>query len=83
MHNWIDRWQKRQRELAEGVDADLIHANRRRSRLALGAGVFGFLLLVIDEKLHLPTVLRTVLGTVAVGCLLLSIRVGRKPSTRS
>jgi len=77
MHSWLDRWQKRQRELAEGVDADLIQANRRRSALALGVFVFGFLLVVIDAKLHLPTVLRTVLGTVAVVCLLVGGLVGK------
>jgi hypothetical protein len=77
MHSWIDRWRKRQRELAKGVDADLIQANRRRSRLAFGVFVVGFFLLLIDAKLHLPTVLRTVLRTGAVVCLLVGVLVGK------
>lgn len=77
MHSWIERWQKRQRELSEGVDTDLMQANRRRSRLAFGVFVFGFSLFVIDAKLHLPTVLRTVLATVAVICLLVGGLVGK------
>jgi len=31
---WLTRWQDRQRELAAGVDADLVEANRKRWKLS-------------------------------------------------
>ena len=77
MYSWIDRWQQRQCELAEGVDADLMRANRRRSRLAFGLFVFGFVLVLINAKLHLPTMLRAVLGPVGVICILIGVLVGK------
>ena len=39
MWNWIHRWQQRQRDLQQGVDADLVQSNRRRWKLC--ACLFG------------------------------------------
>jgi hypothetical protein len=45
MLGWLERWQQRDRELREGVDADLVRDNRRRWKHAfylLGCGLFLF-----------------------------------------
>ena len=56
----------RQRELAEGADADLVQANRRRFRFAYGLIGLAFGLGLLDARLHLPHVLDIVLGCAAV-----------------
>jgi hypothetical protein len=74
MSGWLERWQTRQRELAEGADADLQQANRRRFRVAFGLIGLAFVLGLLDARLHLPydvhIVLRcaaTVSGLVGLG----------------
>jgi hypothetical protein len=51
---WVERYQKRRRELAEGVDADLVQANRRRFRAAFGLVCIAVVLVLLDAKLRLP-----------------------------
>ena len=57
MPGWVERWQKRRRELAEGADADLIQSNRRRFRVAFGLIGLAFVLGLIDAKFHFPAML--------------------------
>jgi hypothetical protein len=52
MSSWWQRWERRQNELAQGVDADLVRDNRRRYRLALGLLGFGFLLNLLMAKMY-------------------------------
>lgn len=70
MAGWLARWEKRRQELAEGVDADLMQANRRKFRVAyslFGAALAVFLL---REKIDLPSILEKGLavGGAASGC---------------
>ena len=55
MPSWLERWHKRQRELAQGADADLMRANRRRFRVALGLIGGGLALGAFGRGLHLPS----------------------------
>jgi hypothetical protein len=77
MPSWGERWQKRQSELAEGADADLVHANRRRLRLALCLIGLAFAVTAIDAKVHLPKVVDLALRIVAVSCFVVGIVMGR------
>lgn len=54
---WVERWQKRRRELAEGADADLMQSNRRRFRVAFSLIGLAFVLGLIDAKFRLPAIL--------------------------
>ena len=65
MSGWLERWRNRQRELAEGADADLVQANRRRFRVAFGLIGLAFVLGLLDARLHLPHVLNVVLRCAA------------------
>jgi hypothetical protein len=58
MSSLFERWRQRQRDLDRGVDADLVHDNRNRYRLAFGLIGFGFLLGLLNAKVHLPSRLR-------------------------
>lgn len=77
MPSWVERWQKRQRELASGVDADLVLANRRRFKLAFGLLVLSFGLVWLDTALRLPNSWDIVLGTTAVICFVVAFLTGR------
>jgi hypothetical protein len=57
MTGWVERWQKRRRDLAEGADADLMQSNRRRFRVAFSLIGFAFVTGLIDAKFRLPTTL--------------------------
>ncbi len=48
MPNWWERKAQRERDLAEGVDADLVSANRRRWTLGYKLFAIGALLLATD-----------------------------------
>lgn len=65
MSGWLERVQKRKRELADGADADLLQANRNRFRL--GMGLFGFALLLgaLDARLRLPITIDRVVRVIA------------------
>jgi len=53
---WFTRWRERQRELAAGVDADLVQANRQRWKLSLSLWALLFVLLGIQAKIKLPAI---------------------------
>jgi heme A synthase len=65
MSGWLERWRNRQRELADGVDAELVQANRRRFRVAFGLIGLAFVVGLLDARLHLPHVLDVVLRCAA------------------
>jgi hypothetical protein len=50
MSGWWERWQRRQCELTQGVDADLVRDNRRRYKLALGLLAFGLSLIFLNAE---------------------------------
>jgi hypothetical protein len=62
MPNWWAR--KAQRELAEGVDADLVSANRKRWTLGSKLFVVGALLLAIDWLWRLPRWVHLVVASI-------------------
>jgi hypothetical protein len=71
MTNWLKRFQERQRELAHGVDADLVKINRRRFRRGLFLLAFGCLLGFVGPKVHLSLLLRAATAVVfGISCLI-------------
>jgi hypothetical protein len=65
MSGWVERWRNRHRELANGVDAELVQANRRRFRVAFALIGLAFVVGLLDARLHLPHVLDVVLRCAA------------------
>lgn len=61
MRGWWQRWSQRQRDLARGVDADLVRENGKRYKVAVGLIVLGLLLALLGGKLHTASVLHWVL----------------------
>jgi hypothetical protein len=66
--NWWDRWRRRQNQLAQGVDANLVRENQKRYRFAFGLLTFGFALSLLISKTHLQVALRSVVSVVATVC---------------
>lgn len=50
MLHWFERRRQRQRELRQGVDADLVRANRKRWKLAGALLACFFLLTIVQDK---------------------------------
>jgi hypothetical protein len=65
MSSWLVRWRHRQRDLAQGADADLVRDNRNRYRLAFGLMGFGFLLSLLDTEVKIPNALRLIIVCMA------------------
>lgn len=75
MSGWFARWQKRQFELGQGADADLVQANRQRWRIASGLIGLAVLLVLLCDKVQLPAILEKTLAitggiSAAVGIVL-------------
>ena len=66
MAGWLERWQERQIELAEGADADLVQANRRKVRIAFGLIGLAVLLVLTSAKIQLPHKLDLVFRIIAI-----------------
>jgi hypothetical protein len=81
MSSWLERWRQRQRELACGVDADLVRDNNRRYKLAGGLIGLGFLLVLVGLKAHvsgvLPMILTTMGGALVIAGWFLAIWANR------
>jgi hypothetical protein len=69
MLEWFRRQQKRQADLANGADADLVLDNRNRSRLALYLIGFAILLRVIEAKVHFVGVWHTIVVATTLALL--------------
>ena len=61
MWNWLERHLQRKLELQQGVDADLVRANRRRWRLCWSLFGLSFLLIGIQAKLRMSEPLQNVM----------------------
>jgi len=70
MSSWFERWRQRQRDLTQGVDADLIRDNRNRYRLAFGLIGFGFLLGLLDARIRIPSMVRLIVVGMAGASLI-------------
>jgi hypothetical protein len=66
---YLKRWQQRQRELAQGADADLVRENRKRGRFGFGLLAFSFIFAACTSKMQLPHLLRTIIGGSAIASL--------------
>jgi hypothetical protein len=66
MISWFERWRRRQRDLTQGVDADLVRDNRNRYRLALGLIGFAFLLGLLGSRVHIPSTLHSIVVGIAI-----------------
>jgi hypothetical protein len=69
MWDWLERWQQRQHELQQGVDADLVRANRRRWKLSWSLFAASFLLIGIQAKVNLSNAWREVALCLFMACL--------------
>ena len=65
--SWFERWRRRQYELAQGGDADLVRDNRKRYRLAFSLLGFAILLSLLVSKVDLGKQLSLVMSVVAAG----------------
>lgn len=70
--SWLQRYQQRQRDLARGVDADLVRDNRNRLRWAAYLGC-ALALPPIAHILSLPETLRIAADMIAIPCLIAGI----------
>jgi protein-S-isoprenylcysteine O-methyltransferase Ste14 len=53
MLRWLERWQQRDRELREGVDADLVRDNRKRWKRAFCLITCGLFLFGVQSVIKL------------------------------
>jgi hypothetical protein len=65
MSSWFERWRQRQREIIQGVDADLFSDNDKRYRLGFGLLGLGFVLSLFAVKFHIPSALRMIVRGIA------------------
>ena len=83
MSTWFERYQRRKRELAQGVDADLVRSNRARYKLAFVLFGFGFLLALMTTTLN-PIGISDKIGFVLAMLVIISgLAVGRRASAES
>jgi hypothetical protein len=66
MSNWWSRRENRELELAKGVDADLIQANRKRYKLGFGLIVVALATTGLNAALAFPNALHKILGGFSV-----------------
>jgi hypothetical protein len=66
IRDWLERYQERQRELAQGVEAGRVRANDRRLNLSLVSLGIGIVLFGILFRLKSAGFWRAVLETLAV-----------------
>jgi hypothetical protein len=76
MSNWFRRWRQRQRDLARGVDADLVRQNRNRFKLAFGLWGVGFLLSLLRNKASISGVLGSIAQYASVALIFAGIFLG-------
>jgi hypothetical protein len=74
---WFARWRKRERDLAAGVDADLVAENRKRRNLALLLLACSLLLIGIQAKIKLPNIASKIAQVLTIACFLGSFVLGR------
>ena len=70
MAGYLERWRRRQRELREGVDADLLQANRRRFRLALSLVGLGLAAIALAGRLRLSSRVDAALRVIAAASVI-------------
>lgn len=61
MLDWFRRYQQRERELAAGVDGDLVKSNRTKGRIALGLFGLGILLLGVNRLVKPDSLIEEIL----------------------
>jgi hypothetical protein len=67
---WFSRWRERERELAEGVDSDLIQANLKKRNLGLQLFLASFLLIAVQAKVKLPSVASKIAVALTIACFI-------------
>jgi hypothetical protein len=80
---WMERRLQRQRELEQGVDADLVRDNRKRYKLAYTLLGSGFLLALLCAKLNLSGIPRAVAVTLAFVLVMAGVVMGRWAAAES
>jgi hypothetical protein len=71
MWNWLKRRDDRQRDLENGIDADLVGDDRRRWSHALRLWLAGTLLFVVERYLPIPGWAHLSVRFAAVACIIL------------
>jgi len=77
MWGWLRRYLQRQRELAQGVDADLVADNRWRYKLAFALFGGALLLGLLTASLNLVGITRLFMMTLASILFVAGLLVGR------
>ena len=67
---WLGRLQQRQRDLAAGVDVDLVRANRKRYKLAWILYALGFMLLGLQGTIKLRGPFREIAVVLTLACII-------------
>ena len=82
MSTWWERSRKRDLELAEGADADLMQANRRRYRVAFALMGLAVLIVYLEPKIHLPGKLSTIIRVLAAASFEVGVLLVKWAQTR-
>jgi hypothetical protein len=70
---WFTRRWERQRELAAGVDADLVEANRQRWKLSYWLWALLLVLVSIQAKIKLPAIAQAIAIFLTIACLVAAL----------
>lgn len=62
---WLERWRRRQHDIAQGADADLFRANARRYRWSAGLFAAGAVIAYVAAKLNFARAWHVAANTVA------------------
>jgi hypothetical protein len=76
MWEWLERWQRRQRDLQEGADADLVRDNRRRWKICWWLMGCSFILIGIQAVVKFSDPWHTIAVTVTMVCLVGGVLFG-------
>jgi membrane glycosyltransferase len=77
MAGWPSRWQQRQRDLQNGVDADLLQANRGRRKLSSYFFALVFLLIGVQAIVKPTGTLRGILVALCIVSLVCAVGLAR------
>ena len=77
MFEWFGRYNQRQRDLAAGVDADLVRSNRKKWRISLLLVGVGFLFFGIDYFVKLHGLIQEIVRWISVVLIFGGVFLGR------
>jgi len=73
MGSWFQRWQRRQSDLAQGVDADLVRDNSNKYKRGFFLLAFAFLLSFVSGKVRFPRPAQIMLESISVASFIAGV----------